>query len=78
MEDELRDIVLATYEAILSALISDGAKKQHYLEQALWESCGRDDKAVRALHQALGWTRGVDPRAGTKFANHDPLEVDNE
>lgn len=76
MSDELvepRDIIRATYEALLAALLSDGDEKQHWVEQALWESSGRDDNAVRGLHRALEWQRGRDPKAGTRFADHDPL-----
>lgn len=69
--DELRGILSATYEALLAALVTDGETKQHWIEQALWESCGRDDNAVRSLYRALGWQRGCDPQAGTKFAAHD-------
>lgn len=69
--DELRDILSATYEALLAALVTDGDEKQYWVEQALWESCGRDDMAVRSLHRALRWQRGCDPKAGTKFAGHD-------
>lgn len=70
----LRGILSATYERILDALATgDSDTKQHRLEQALWESCGRDDETVRALYGALHWQRGVDPKAGTQFASHDPL-----
>ncbi len=71
--DELRGMLSAVYEALLAALVTDGGEKQYWIEQALWESCGRDDNAVRSLYRALGWRRGCDPQAGTKFASHDPL-----
>lgn len=71
--DELRGMLSAVYEALLAALVTDGGEKQYWVEQALWESCGRDDMAVRSLHRALRWQRGCDPKAGTKFAGHDPL-----